>query len=227
MDQEADKDRTQETGDWRPRPDPSKLTTEQLYREVASIDGKIAGLKEIVFTRLSGMDKALDLSTEGLNRQPTAIDKAVDHLKDALSARMNGMDALREQKFAEIQMQFHEQSRRFDVTTQASKEAVEKALASAKEAIAEQNRASDLATTKSETNFTKQIDQQGTIIQNQAKNNDVQVGDIKERLNKLEGMALGKFDTEKAHRDNTSLYIALIAALIAAIGLFIANYHKL
>jgi hypothetical protein len=203
-----------------PRPDPTKLTTDQLYREIAA-------LKEIVFTRLDGMDRALSVATDDLNRQPTAIDKAIDHLKDMLGARMNGMDQLREQKFAEMKMQFREQDSRFSVITQASKEAIEKALASAKEAIVEQNRASDLATAKSESNFTKQIDQQGTIIQNQAKNNDVQVGDIKERLNKLEGMNLGKYDTEKTHRDNTALYIAILAAIIGAIGLFIANYHKI
>ena len=166
--------------DWIPRPDPTKLTTEQLDREVAS-------LKEIIFTRLAGME------------------------------------ALSGQRLDEIQRQFLDQSEKFGVITQASKEAVEKALASAKEAIVEQNRASDLATTKSEANFTKAIDQQRQIIESQSKSNDVQVGDIKERLNKLEGMALGKFDTEKQHRDNSALYVAILVAIIAAIGLF---YHR-
>jgi hypothetical protein len=51
MDQEADKDRTQETGDWRPRPDPTRLTDEKIYRETASLEKllsqQLAGLKEL------------------------------------------------------------------------------------------------------------------------------------------------------------------------------------
>jgi hypothetical protein len=46
------------------------------------------------------------------------------------------------------------------------------------------------------------------------------------RMDRIEGRNLGQFDTEKSHRDNTALYVAIIAAVLAAIGLFIANYHK-
>ena len=46
------------------------------------------------------------------------------------------------------------------------------------------------------------------------------------RMDRIEGRNLGQFDTEKSHRDNTALYVAIIAAILAAIGLFIANYHK-
>ena len=202
-----------------PRPDPTRLTTEQLYREIGA-------LEKLFSTRLDCMEEQVDRMSEGLNARPDAVKEAIDHLKDMLGARMNGMDALREQKFLEMKMQFKEQNERFCVTTEASKEAVEKALSSAKEAIVEQNRASDLATMKSETNFTKQIDQQGVIIQSQAKNTDSQMGDVKDRLNKLEGMALGRFATEKDHRDNTTLYVAIIVVLLMALGLFLANFHK-
>jgi hypothetical protein len=49
---------------------------------------------------------------------------------------------------------------------------------------------------------------------------------VKANQSRLEGVRLGEHDTQKAHRDNSSLYIAIIAAILAAVGLFIANYHK-
>lgn len=212
--------------DWVPRPDPTKLTTEQLFREVAA-------LKEIVLTRLECAEESIDRIEEELKCHPEAIKEAIEHLKDMLGARMNGMDTLREEKFASFREQLKERDERFIFATQASREAIEKALLATKEQYAEQNRSSDLATIKSESSFTKQIDQLYTLIQSQAKANDDKFSDVKDRLTRIEGVTIGKTDTEKVHRDNTGLWIGFASAIIAfaalaigAIGLFIANYHK-
>lgn len=55
---------------------------------------------------------------------------------------------------------------------------------------------------------------------------DKEMTGVVSRVDRIEGRNLGQFDTEKSHRDNTALYVAIIAAILAAIGLFIANYHK-
>lgn len=59
----------------RPDPDPTTLTTAQLLREIDS-------LKELVFTRLDGMDTAIKLFNENITRVPTDTDKKIQHLKE-------------------------------------------------------------------------------------------------------------------------------------------------
>lgn len=203
-----DHERVLDPTERRPILDPTDRTIEHLYREIAA-------LKEIAFTRLECVDERVERVTKDLEARPDAIKEAIQHLKDMLGARMNGMDVLREQKFSEVQMQFRE--RDLQVTA---------ALNAAKELASQINSSSEMAITKSEAAFIKQFDSLRTIIDNQDKADDVKFADMKDRLNRIEGRDLGKIDTERSHRDNTSLYIAILAAIIGAIGLFIANYHK-
>lgn len=55
---------------------------------------------------------------------------------------------------------------------------------------------------------------------------DKETASVSSRMDRIEGRNIGQFDTEKTHRDNTALYVAIVAAVLAAVGLFIANYHK-
>jgi hypothetical protein len=75
-----------------PIPDPTLLTTVQLNREIAAVRDIISGLKEIVFTRLDGMDKALELSNHNLSRVPSEVERQVDHLKEVNSERFRSID---------------------------------------------------------------------------------------------------------------------------------------
>jgi hypothetical protein len=202
-------------GDIKPIPDPSRLTTEQLYREIAA-------LRDVVETRLTAMDLAVTLAREDYNRQPTAIERAISHLRDQLGARLDGMDKIRDLRFAAVVDQFKERDHR-----------VEAALSGTQELAAQHNATSAIAITKSEGNTIKQLDQIMVQIATQDKAHAGLFADIKERLYRIEGKELGKTDTEKSHRDNTSLYIALAVAIVSflslaigAVGLFIALYHK-
>ena len=67
------------------------------------------------------------------------------------------------------------------------KSAVDAAFAAAKEAVGEQNKSNALSITKSETAFTKQIDQLADSVKSIVKNTDDKIGDIKERLLAIEG----------------------------------------
>jgi len=58
-----------------PVPDPTVRTNEALVRE-------IAGLKEVVFTRLDGMDRAQEIFRGDLTRVPTDTDKQVSNLRE-------------------------------------------------------------------------------------------------------------------------------------------------
>ncbi len=116
-------------GDSRPVPDPTLLTTQQLLREMAN-------LKEVIFTRLDGMDRAMIVFTEAITRVPTDVDKQVGHLKE-----------LHDEKFDGIQRQFHERDIRFTQADRDSKLAIDAAFQS-----------SDRAITKSEIATNKQLD---------------------------------------------------------------------
>jgi ribosome-associated translation inhibitor RaiA len=73
---------TPQQGDWRPRPDPTNLTTQQLIREIAA-------LKEVVFTRLDGMDRAIVVFNDAITRSPTDTDKQISHLKELHESRFS------------------------------------------------------------------------------------------------------------------------------------------
>jgi hypothetical protein len=97
----------EEGGDLVTRPDPSRLTTAQLFREIALVsdrfDSRTAALRELLETRLAGIDRATELSAlagvasradmdQTRNRLREEIVLAVASLRELLEARFDGMD---------------------------------------------------------------------------------------------------------------------------------------
>src|SRR5665647_3328412 len=68
-----------------PRPDPTRLTTEQILREVST-------LKEVVFTRIDTLEKTVETANLAHSAILTQTEKMVDHLKGFLENRLAGMD---------------------------------------------------------------------------------------------------------------------------------------
>ncbi len=97
---------------WRPIPDPTILTTQQLLRELGS-------LKELMLTRMDAYDRAIDLLQDFANRQPTIAEVVAEN---------NG-------KFQAVQLQFRERDIRFDRAANDTRVAVDAAFAAAKEAV--------------------------------------------------------------------------------------------
>jgi len=98
--------------DWRPVPDPTVLTTQQLMRELGA-------LKEIMTTRMDGYDRAIALLQAFADRQPTIAEVV----------------AKQEEKFNAVQMQLHERDIRFDRAAVDTRTAVDAAFSAAKEAV--------------------------------------------------------------------------------------------
>lgn len=181
--------------DLTPRPDPTRLTTEQLNRTEAALREFIVqtqrSLREIIETRLDGNDQAIELLQAAANTFPQRIDEKILALKSVHDERFAAVTASTTEKFASIQTQFSERDVRTEQAAGAVKIAVDAALQAQKEAAGEQNRSNALAQSKSETAFTKQIDQMSLLLQTMTKAFDDKLGDVKDRLTRIEGGASG------------------------------------
>ena len=202
-----------------PIPDPSLMTTRQLQREIfglrelvetriVSLESANALIRGIIETRLDGMDKAIRLLQDTADKFPARIDEKIGALRDVHEQRFSSILDSHAEKFSSIQTQFKERDVRTEQSSKDSKVAVDAALQAAKEAVGEQNKSSALAIAKSESATTKQIDQLAILINTQQKGFDDKIGDVKDRINRMEGKSTGM--------------AAGWGYLIGAIGAFIA-----
>jgi hypothetical protein len=179
-------------GDWRPIPDPTILTTQQLLRELAA-------LREIFETRLEGMDKATELLSDTVNRTPTAIQTAISNVREVYDER-----------FKSIEKQFTERDIRTEQAARSSKEALDAALLSAKELVAQQNDANTTKAEKTEQNFTKQID-----------NALDRISEIKERIDRGEGSSSGKAAQDDVSARTLSMRLVMIGVAISVVVIIV------
>lgn len=190
-----------------PIPDPTLLTTQQLIRENV-------WLREVIETRLDGMDKAIELLQRTADKFPDRIDEKIKSLSD-----------VHEEKFASIQVQFAERDVRTEQTSRDSKVAVDAALTAQKEVVAEQNRSSATAIAKSETATMKQIDQLANMIASSTKTADDKIVDLKERLTRIEGGSEGRVSSVKASQSTLHLVIAGFALLLSVATTIFTVWH--
>lgn len=182
---------------WRPVPDPTTLTTAQLLRELGA-------LRELVFTRLDGMDKATALLSETVNRTPTVIQTEISHVRELVDGR-----------FASVALQFTERDTRAGQAAAAAAAALSAALQAAKELVTQQNEANRGEAAKTEQAFTKQIDGQASRID-----------ELKERIDRGEGSTSGAAGTRSEQRLNVSQLVAVAAVLVAAATLILLALKK-
>lgn len=179
-----------------PNPDPSTLTTAQLQRE-------LEGLRQLIETRLDGMDRAGVILDANVNRVPTLLDRSINQITD-----------LFEVKFAGIQKQFDERDVRTEQAAIATKIAVDAALQAQKEAANAQNVSNAAAIAKSETATAKQIDSILALMQSSAGAMGDKIDDLKGRIDRGEG----------AFRGGAAAWVAvgaIVTVLIAAVTLIV------
>lgn len=188
--------------------DPSTLTTQQLWREIAA-------LKELAFNRMAAIEKAVDVAHADLVRVPTDVQQQVAHLRE-----------LHDEKFESIRIQFAERDTRTEQTSRDNKVAVDAALQAAKEAVGENNKSFAISAAKQEASTIKQIDQQALLIATVSKTLDDKIGDLKERLTRIEGSGVGVEKYQAAGQTHSSYTLAIIGfcagTLIGLIGIAIA-----
>jgi hypothetical protein len=206
------------SGDSRPVPDPTVLTS-------ALVDKAIAALEKVFDTRMVGIDREIAELRAGLAARPVEIEMAVRHLQELHDEKFKTV----EEKFAGVQIQFKERDERTTASKTASDTAVAAALQAQKEAAGESAKSFTLSIDKSERATLEQITQQRSQIQSSTTNLDGKIDDLKERVTRIEGAAVGivsaKTETTQAHTSNTQ-NIAMIVGIIGAVGVVIALIER-
>lgn len=212
-----------------PNPDPSEMTTAKINHDLAAIEEKIyeriEGLRAAMQAKLDAIDKASQLFETNLNRIPTQTDREVKSLGELVDSKFTTLQnlvgsnlMLTDEKFAGVDRQFVERDVRVLQSAAAATTAVNAALQAAKEAVGEQNKSFTLSIDKSETATMKQIDALLVTSQTATTGINTTVTDVKERLTRIEGQALGRVDTKSDSNRSTSLTISVAAVIISAIS---------
>lgn len=206
-------------GGSRPIPDPTILTAQLVV-------DKIAGLREIIETRLDASDKAITLLQERNDKIPMMVEDRVDHLQE-----------LHNEKFKSIDIQFVERDTRTAQIAAQNKLAIDAALQAQKEAVGEQNKSNTTAIAKSEAATTKQLDTTAELIQVNAKSFDDKIADIKDRIGTIEKQFLNRSASAelattvkttamegqaKGASDTLAFIFSIIAIAGTIVGIFIA-----
>jgi len=217
----------------KPGPDPTALTTSALLREVSNLkeqfETKLDGEVEILEARLAAIDKATALFESNLTRVPTEVDKSISHLRDlhdvkfdSIQTQLTDLDVLRNEKFAGVDRQFTLLTASIDKSERVTKTGVDAALEAANKQNAAQAETFMVASNKTEANFTKQIDQLRDLIQATTKALDDKITDVKDRLTRIEGAAVGQLGQKaETHTGNTTT-ISLIGIGLAILSAVIA-----
>lgn len=183
----------QSSGDVRPIPDPTILTTQALEKSLAA-------LKELLQTRLASMDEATRILQARADKVPSDVDVAVINLKN-----------LHSEKFASIEKQFEERDVRTKQLADASTTAINAALQAAEKAVANQNISNEKAIIKSESTTSKLLELLAA-----------QISDVKERLGAVENKSLGQTDARTTQQADNGMLIAAIGGVVGIISCAIA-----
>lgn len=181
MDKPESSGHLKDTG--RPDPDPTLLTTQALFREVAS-------LKELIEQKIKSSENLFNEKFQSITTQFELIEKQrVEQKKD-------------------------------------TKDAVDAALAAAKEAVKEQTLSSEKAISKSETATKEILNQMSTTFSTANAGNQKTTEDLKERIVSVEQRVIG-VEQQKvgAKEDRTGLYAAIgvIATLLGIAAVILSR----
>jgi hypothetical protein len=160
--------------DVRPVPDPTKLTTAQLLREIQA-------LKELLFMRLDGMDRAVDFFHADIKRVCADTDRQISHLRELIQSSMEEQEKLVAEKFAAVEHEFGIRDRHVEQAAENAKDNLEAALHNAEKAVA-----------KSEISMNKQMDGQADLIKTATEGLNGKIDDLKQRQTVLESEKRGQ-----------------------------------
>lgn len=193
-----------------PVPDPTVLTTAQLLRT-----------EETINDRIDRLEQALKF----------LFDSKLDNVKAISQERLVWIQTFYKEQFEFVVAQIKQIEVQRDRDTDRSTRAIDMALAAAKELVVQHNASATLAVNKSEEQFRTQFTQMSAAIATQAStfSNKIdelgksllgQIDDIKQRVTKIESIAVGVL-TQKTdivqHSQLSSVNQHLVGMVIMAI----------
>jgi hypothetical protein len=202
---------------WTPVPDPTTLTNELVNRAVGA-------LREVMETRLDGMDRATELLSVHVNHVPEEMQKQIVHVLELMEQRL----LVTREQFHSIQTQFAERDTRAEQTFIATNKAIDAALQAQKEAVAAQNANVAQVMTRIDVSATKQIDQLLNLLQATEKAMNSKIDDLKASVALIEGRTVGIASASNnqqksmtAQQGASGNQIALIAVILSAVALLV------
>jgi hypothetical protein len=224
-------------GDTRPVPDPTVLTTQQLYREITS-------LKEVISTRLDGMDRAIVVLQATANRSPTPgeIDLDLESFKSLVDEKFRTVHEKFEgiltqaaerfktvdERFGGVALQFKERDTRSERESRDNKVAVDAAFAAQKEAASEQNKSNTLAIDKSEKATAETLNKQADLFKSTTDALAGRIEDAKQLVSKIdtrvttiESRGVGVIESRTQGNWQIGAIISGLALLISFAGLVV------
>jgi len=205
-----------------PVPDPSLLTTEQLRRELGS-------LREVIETRLAGMDRATELIADELVKLTSDFVGRLDRMRadkndqfkserEYIMGQIDIVRAIAEERFAAVDTRFNERDARTQQAADEARISLDAALAAAKEAVSEQNKANTLAIDKSGAATQKQLD--SLILQMNTSNESLndKILELRGRLDRSEGKSQGGLALWGVIAGVILLVVAIVGVYLSAKG---------
>jgi hypothetical protein len=192
----------------KPVPDPTTMTTAQL-------NSAINNLRELIGTRIDGIDKATELRLQMLHDAPGQIKDEIAHLKELIL-----------EKFDAVNTRFLERDTRTEQAAQESRISLDAALAAAKEAVGEQNKSNTEKINVAGLVTQKQIDSLTTLMQTSNDSLTDKIEDLKSvqaalsaRIDRGEAGYNGARDNRTERRAEVSTGIAILGAVLLIVAI--------
>ena len=201
-----------------PRPDPTALTTAQFALTTAQLQKESEHLKEFLNSRIDNVVKDIAFLQVEVDRRPVAMQEAISQLTTLQDVKLNSLASQMDTRFLGVQTQFSERDKHVDKMDVADKTAIAAALMAQKELQGAYNDMNVNAAVKMESNFSKLIDQGNALMVEMRRNTEVQIADIKSRLDKGEGHSKGL-------GDGWGYIVGAIGALMGVAGFVALMIH--
>jgi hypothetical protein len=205
-----------------PVPDPTKLTTDAVNAATAQWRRDLVELKDAIAHQIGAVSGTLTARLDAMDEAGGLRLAALAEVRPQTERQINHLRELHDERFRAIAQQFAERDVRGEQEKKAAKEALDAALLAQKESVSQQNDANTTAATKSETSFTKQIDQIGTLIATLEKSLTDRITELKERIDRGEGGTVGAAGARTEQRLNTGSVFGFVSAAVAVLALVVA-----
>jgi len=171
----------------------------------------------------------LDLVRAAMERQDDlrgankGLFEAIIHgLEKYIDATIEGRVALTNSRFDAVEAEFGKIENRRIEQKNDTKIAVDAAFTAAKDAVREQATSSEKSIDKSDKATADQIKQNAQTFSAQLNGFEGTLGDLKERLGKLETQREAKIETHSESRSNVGMIAVIVSSVIAFLSLILA-----